>query len=104
MVYHRLSRDTPLLNNWQLKSWDELNVGSELERKLVISLDNATAIIDYSMEMTVGDVESFKTVLHQVARKVEVISIDTNEGAGQEAIIYGIDMYESSINSPKSYI
>ena len=51
-------------------------MGNELERKIMISLDNATAIIDYTMEMTVGDVESLKTALHRVARKVEVISID----------------------------
>lgn len=53
-----------------------VNVSNELERKLIISRDNTTAIIDYSIETTIGDVESFKTVLRGVARKVEVIRID----------------------------
>lgn len=53
-----------------------VNVGNELERKLMISLDDASAITDYSLEMTAGDVEGFRKALWGIAKKTEVVSID----------------------------
>jgi tetratricopeptide (TPR) repeat protein len=56
--------------------WYLVNVGNELEKKLMISLDNVSAITDYSLEMMAGDVEGFRKALWGVAKKTEVISID----------------------------
>ena len=42
----------------------------------MISLDNASAITDYSLEIPAGDVDGFRKALWGVAKKTEVISID----------------------------
>ena len=51
-------------------------MGNEMGRKLMISLDNASAITDYSLEMTAGDVERFGKTLQGIIKKTEVIGID----------------------------
>jgi hypothetical protein len=55
-----------------------MNVGNELERKPMISLDNASVITNYSLKITAGDVEVFRKALLGVgvAKKTEVISTD----------------------------
>lgn len=42
----------------------------------MISLDNASAITDYSLKMTAGDVKGFRKALWGVAKKTEVMSVD----------------------------